>query len=48
MLTHSAQLLALVFALWLLPLPAHAGDKVAPDDIAGIWTLVIPEAFPGF
>ena len=48
MLTRSAQLLALVCALWLLPLPAHAGDKVAPDDIAGIWTLVIPEAFPGY
>jgi hypothetical protein len=45
MLIRTAQLLALAFALLLLP--AYAGDKVASDDATGTWTLIIPEAFAG-
>jgi hypothetical protein len=44
-LIRTVQLLALSFALLLLP--AHAGDKVATDDVTGAWTLIIPEAFAG-
>ena len=46
MLTRSVQLLALLAALFLLP--AQAGDKVPASDFTGAWTVIIPEAFPGF
>jgi hypothetical protein len=46
MLVRSVHLFALLCALVLLP--AQAADKAAADDLAGVWTLIIPEAFPGF